>query len=137
EEPVVACYETATFNEVTCEWDVTGEQPEEPVVACYETATFNEITCEWDVTGDQYTGPIADSPQSMNVGQTIANIIVDGENLNWYSDPMLTTVVDDSFEFTEGSYTFWVTQTIEGCESEATEIQVEVTLSTDRFDNAS
>ena len=49
--PTTACYETATFNNTTCAWDVTGTQPAAPTTACYETATFNNITCIWDVTG--------------------------------------------------------------------------------------
>src|SRR5690606_2547647 len=58
EQPVIACYETATFNTATCEWEVTGDQPEQPVIACYETATFNDATCEWDVTGEQPEQPV-------------------------------------------------------------------------------
>jgi hypothetical protein len=33
--PTLACYETAVFNEETCAWDVTGEQPAQPTLACY------------------------------------------------------------------------------------------------------
>jgi len=50
-QPTTACYETATFNNTTCQWDVTGTQPEQPSTACYETASFNTTTCQWDVTG--------------------------------------------------------------------------------------
>ncbi|MBK0370247.1 T9SS type B sorting domain-containing protein, partial [Flavobacterium agrisoli] len=57
-QPVIACYETATFNTTSCEWDVTGTQPVQPVIACYETATFNTTTCEWDVTGTQPVQPV-------------------------------------------------------------------------------
>jgi hypothetical protein len=81
--------------------------------------------------------PTAESPQTITVEQTLADIIVDGENLTWYSDSDLTEVVEDTFVFEEGIYTFWVTQTVGDCVSEATEIQVEVTLSTNGFDNAS
>ena len=49
--PTLACYETATFNTTTCQWDVTGSQPAMPTLACYETATFSSTTCQWDVTG--------------------------------------------------------------------------------------
>ncbi len=55
--PILACYETATFNTTTCVWDVTGSQPPTPTVACYETATFNTTTCIWDVTGNQPAMP--------------------------------------------------------------------------------
>ncbi|MBQ0769523.1 MAG: hypothetical protein KBT58_09540, partial [Bizionia sp.] len=57
DQPTTACYETATFNEATCSWDVTGTQPDQPNTACYETATFNEATCSWDVTGTQPDQP--------------------------------------------------------------------------------
>jgi hypothetical protein len=30
--------------------DVTGTQEPAPTTACYETATFNDVTCTWDVT---------------------------------------------------------------------------------------
>ena len=56
-QPTLACYETATFNTTTCEWDVTGTQPAQPTLACYETATFNTTSCEWDVTGTQPAQP--------------------------------------------------------------------------------
>jgi|GEM_PF-3229657 len=57
EEPVTACYETATFNETTCMWEVSGLQPDPPLTACYETATFNDETCSYDVTGEQPAQP--------------------------------------------------------------------------------
>ena len=53
----MACYESATFNDNTCQWDVTGTQPSQPSLACYESATFNGNTCQWDVTGTQPTQP--------------------------------------------------------------------------------
>ncbi|MEZ4913193.1 MAG: hypothetical protein R2798_03960 [Chitinophagales bacterium] len=51
--PSVECWETATFNNATCVWDVTGVQDPMPSVECWETATFNNATCVWDVTGVQ------------------------------------------------------------------------------------
>ncbi|QLH44929.1 MAG: fibronectin type III domain-containing protein [Bacteroidota bacterium] len=49
--PTLACYETASFNNNTCQWDVTGSMPAMPSLACYQTASFNTTTCQWDVTG--------------------------------------------------------------------------------------
>jgi sterol desaturase/sphingolipid hydroxylase (fatty acid hydroxylase superfamily) len=37
--------ETATFNDTTCTWDVTGTQEPTPTTVIYETATFNDTTC--------------------------------------------------------------------------------------------
>jgi hypothetical protein len=53
----LACYQTATLNSNTCQWEVTGTQPAQPSIACYETATFNNTTCQWDVTGTQPSAP--------------------------------------------------------------------------------
>ena len=136
----LACYESYVFNDATCAWEVTGTQPVEPTdLACYETATFDEVSCAWVVTGTAPATPTADSPQPMSVGQTVSEIVVTDVTgtLNWYSDEDLTSVVDESTELTEGTHTFWVTQTIDGCESDAIQIVVEVTLSTNVFDNAS
>ncbi|HUH50884.1 MAG TPA: T9SS type A sorting domain-containing protein, partial [Flavobacterium sp.] len=81
--------------------------------------------------------PVATSPQSIVDGQTIADIVVVGNNLTWYTDEDLTDEVDASTVLTEGSYTFYVTSSIGDCTSEATMIVVEVTLSTKDFDTAS
>ncbi|WP_345274113.1 T9SS type B sorting domain-containing protein, partial [Flaviramulus aquimarinus] len=52
------CWETATFNNMTCLWEVTGTQPTTPTgLECWETATFNNTTCVWEVTGTQPTAP--------------------------------------------------------------------------------
>jgi subtilisin-like proprotein convertase family protein len=54
----LACYESASFNNTTCVWDVTGTQPAAPTgLACYESASFNNTTCVWDVTGTQPAAP--------------------------------------------------------------------------------
>ncbi|MFM7015896.1 MAG: MopE-related protein [Bacteroidota bacterium] len=55
--PTIACYETATWNGLTCQYDVTGSQPAAPTVACYETATWNGSTCQYDITGSQPAVP--------------------------------------------------------------------------------
>jgi hypothetical protein len=81
--------------------------------------------------------PNAESPQAMIVGQTVADIVVTGENLTFYSDEELTTVVDPTTVLEAGSYTFFVTQTIDNCISDAIEVVVEVTLSTNGFDMTS
>ena len=57
QQPTLACYETATFNNTTCQWDVTGTQPIQPTTACYETANFNPTSCSWVVSGTQPAAP--------------------------------------------------------------------------------
>ncbi|TYC09187.1 gliding motility-associated C-terminal domain-containing protein, partial [Bizionia gelidisalsuginis] len=56
-EPITECWETATFNNDTCIWEVTGEQSAAPATECWETATFNNDTCSWVVTGTQEAAP--------------------------------------------------------------------------------
>ncbi|NBP75437.1 MAG: hypothetical protein EBU61_05340, partial [Crocinitomicaceae bacterium] len=56
-QPTVACYQTATLNTISCQWDVTGTQVVQPTIACYESATFNTTSCAWDVTGTQASQP--------------------------------------------------------------------------------
>ena len=57
--PTLECWETVTFNDTTCSWDVTGTQPSQPTgLECWETATFNNTSCNWDITGSQPTQPI-------------------------------------------------------------------------------
>ncbi|WP_340198590.1 T9SS type B sorting domain-containing protein [Ascidiimonas sp. W6] len=58
--PSLACWETATINNATCSWDISGTQPEVPLTACWETATFNNSVCAWEVTGTQPPLPIVE-----------------------------------------------------------------------------
>lgn len=56
--PTTACWETATFNDSSCSWSVTGTQPEEPTgLECWEVTVFNNTTCSWDISGTQPTAP--------------------------------------------------------------------------------
>src|SRR5690606_1681300 len=98
------------------------------------TTTFEEIIDPCENT----PLPTADSPQSMTEGHTIADIVVEGENLTWYNEDMNEIEEIDTFVLEEeGTYTFFVTQTIGDCTSEAIEIIVEVTLNTNEFNMAS
>jgi len=64
EEPSMECYQTSTFNDITCEWEVTGTQPVEPTVECYQLTTFNDVTCEWEITGEQPEQPATECYQT-------------------------------------------------------------------------
>lgn len=55
--PVIECWETATFDDATCSWIVTGTQPVRPNTECWEMAIFNNTTCAWEVTGMQPIEP--------------------------------------------------------------------------------
>lgn len=72
--------------------------------------------------------PIAAANQILTEGQTLADLTVTGENLMWYSDAALQNALDVTTE-AENGVTYYVTQSINGCQSEAVAITVEVTLS--------
>jgi hypothetical protein len=57
-QPILTCYQTATFNTATCSWDVTGIQAASPTgLSCWQTATFNSTSCSWVVSGAQEAAP--------------------------------------------------------------------------------
>lgn len=84
---------------------------------------------------DTPDAPVAVSPQSLNEGQTLADLTVGGSGLVWYSDSGLTTEIPSTTVAVDGT-TYYVIQTAGGCVSEATAITVEVTLGTDDFDKS-
>ncbi|EDP72652.1 hypothetical protein FBALC1_16162 [Flavobacteriales bacterium ALC-1] len=51
------CWEIPTFNNTTCLWEISGSQPVQPSIECWEVAVFNNTTCSWDVTGTQPMQP--------------------------------------------------------------------------------
>jgi uncharacterized repeat protein (TIGR01451 family) len=77
-QPTLACYESATFNTTSCNWDVTGTQPAQPTLACYESATFNTTSCNWDVTGTQPAQPTIACYESATFNTTSCNWDVTG-----------------------------------------------------------
>lgn len=83
----------------------------------------------------EITLPIGATEQVLTEGETLADLDVDGENLTWYSDQDLTTEVEATTIAINGT-TYYVTQTIGGCTSDALAITVEVTLSIDGIDVA-
>ena len=65
----------------------------------------------------------------------ILDLTATGTNLNWYSDPGLTTNVGFGSPFatgqtTVGTYTYYVTQSLNGCESPATTVTFTVSNTT-------
>ncbi|WP_396137459.1 choice-of-anchor L domain-containing protein, partial [Flavobacterium sp.] len=76
--PTTACYQTATFNTITCSWDVTGTQPVQPTTACYQTATFNTTTCSWVLTGTQPVQPTTACYQTATFNTTTCSWVLTG-----------------------------------------------------------
>jgi hypothetical protein len=65
EAPPTECWETATWNQATCSWDITGTQPEKPVaVNCWDDFVFDSDIaspdyCTWVNVGKQQDKPVA------------------------------------------------------------------------------
>lgn len=73
--------------------------------------------------------PIANSTQSFNSGDTLANLTVTGVNLQWYNSATGGTLLPINTILISGT-TYYVSQTINGCESERIAITVTINLST-------
>ncbi len=73
--------------------------------------------------------PSATTPQQItSEGNTLADLVVDASGeLTWYSDETLSIELDESTSLEDGM-TYFVTQTIDGCESDAALILVEFTV---------
>src|SRR5690606_6819543 len=67
--------------------------------------------------------PEGEVEQSLSEGQILADLEVEGENLTWYIDEELTTEIPDTTQIAFDTF-YYVTQTIDGCESEALKITV-------------
>lgn len=77
------------------------------------------------VVKEKPEAPIAESPQYFEEGATLADLVVEGENLTWYDEE--GNVLPADTVLVAGT-TYYVTQTIDGCESDATEVYVDIAL---------
>ena len=92
-----------------------------------ETTTCESERLQVDVTVNPTPdAPIAIGDFNFVEGETLADLEDDldftGE-LTWYADEALTTELPDTTVIVDGT-TYWVTQTIDGCESEALAVLV-------------
>jgi hypothetical protein len=74
--------------------------------------------------------PTGDSAQNFVAGETLADLDVTGQNLIWYSDAGGTIVIPDTTLLVDGT-TYYVSQTVGGCESELLAITVTQILGID------
>jgi hypothetical protein len=94
-----------------------------PPLACYQTATFNSTSCAWDVTGTPPAMPTA-SAQSFCGSKTVANLVANGTDIKWYAAETGGTALASTTAIATGTY--YVSQTINSCESTRTEVAVTV-----------
>lgn len=78
------------------------------------------------------TPPTANSTQSFNSGDTLANLTVTGSNLQWYSNSTGGTPLPLGTLLVNGA-TYYVSQTVNGCESSRIAITVTQNLSNEDF----
>lgn len=69
--------------------------------------------------------PQGQNHQTVSAGTTLADLNVTGQNLKWYSDTYLTTEIPDTTTVAD-MQTYYVTQTVNGCESQALAIELHV-----------
>src|SRR5690606_20130140 len=69
--------------------------------------------------------PTGAATQTVLVGATIASLVVDGNNLVWYADEDLTTVLPETTLLVNGT-TYYVVSETEDCQSDALAITVTV-----------
>lgn len=72
--------------------------------------------------------PNGDSEQMFNSGETLADLDVTGDDLQWYSDISINTALPETTPLVDGA-TYYVTQTSNDCESEGLAVTVNEILS--------
>lgn len=107
--------------------------------------TLTAVGYSWNGIGDKVTllqlnglssnsviVPTASATQSFNAGDTLANLSVTGTNLQWYSSSSGGTTLPISTVLVNGT-TYYVSQTVNGCESSRVTITVTQNLSNESF----
>ena len=98
------------------------------------TCVITNSSCNYTTTATNLnlTSPIptGDINQSFNSGDTLNDLVVTGENLQWYANNTDTSLLSLSTELING-ITYFVSQTINGCESVRLAISVSSTLGID------
>src|SRR5690554_3315232 len=98
---------------------------------CYILCFTNCNGCESSRTGVQVTvnpipsAPAAVTPQSFCGSATVADLTATGSNLQWYAAATGGLPLSSGTALTNGA-TYYVSQTVNGCESSRTGVQVTV-----------
>ncbi|MCH2490854.1 MAG: T9SS type A sorting domain-containing protein [Flavobacteriales bacterium] len=74
--------------------------------------------------------PTGDTMQTFTAGETLADLDVTGTDLTWYSDDMGTNEIPDDTPLVDGT-TYYVSQTVGGCEGDLLAITVSLVLGTE------
>ncbi len=98
------------------------------------TYSLNLSGCDASISKDIIVTPEPQPPMAANMYCCLRNIVdleATGRNLRWYSDAGLTIMVGWGTPFatartTTGVFTYYVTQTVNGCESTATQVSLTI-----------
>ncbi len=99
--------------------------------------TTNGVTCRKFITiSVSVTPPPSGSfNQTMTQGSTLSNLVITGQNIQWYSTPFGGTPLPLNTPLVNGT-TYYASQTINGCESQDRfPVIVQVTLGNTEFDD--
>ena len=100
--------------------------------------TTNGVTCTKSITitvGGTTPSPLGANNQTMTQGSTLANLVVTGQNILWYSIPFGGTPLPANTPLVSG-VTYYASQTINGCESPfRLPVIVQITLGNDEFNS--
>lgn len=109
--------------------DLTSLQGSESLITGTYWVSRTSGTCESDkvpVDIRVTVTPIPTIPnQAFTAGATFADLEVTGGNIRWYDSPTGANVIDPNATIQDGI--FYVTQTIDGCESDRVIIEMEIT----------
>lgn len=98
------------------------------------TCVITNASCNFTTTATNLnlTSPIptGDINQTFNNGDTLDDLIVTGTNLQWYANSSDTNPIPLSTALVNGT-TYYVSQTVNGCESEKLAVTVTETLGVD------
>ena len=120
----------ATTDNITVDW---GVNPGTYTITVTETDASGCIglPITVDVTVDPLPTATVATNQTACLGATIPDLTAIGANVTWYSDATLTTqvFVGNNFatgETTVGLYTYYVTESLNGCEGPSISVTLEI-----------
>ena len=102
------------------------------VYTCIITNGSCTFTTSNVVLNQTSVAPTANATQTFNAGDTLSNLTVTGSNLQWYSSPSGGSPLPLNTTLVSGT-TYYVSQTVNGCESSRIAITVTISLNTNDF----
>jgi hypothetical protein len=103
--------------------DSSGQTQNATYTASLNVSTCGNVSASINVTSQFTQPPTAAAAQTLNEGELVSDLDVTGQNLSWYSDEFGLVSIPDSSLLVDGT-TYYVSQTVNGCESALTAITV-------------